>query len=140
MSEIANNQKNSNETNRNDSANTGSNTVTIEGKNIKVVPNGLNKLWSFKGNLEIPLAHVAGATVDPGFNMSGRRAFRNPGLATPGKRAGTFKFPDGDTEFWNIKQPEQPLVIQLRDEKYDRLVLGVHDPRQVADAINAVIE
>ncbi|WEV73052.1 hypothetical protein [Bifidobacterium sp. ESL0790] len=127
MSETQNNRK-------------GSNTVTIEGKTLKVVPNGLNKLWSFKGNLEIPLAHVAGATLDPGFNMSGRPAFRDPGLATSGKKAGTFKFPDGDIEFWNIAQPEQPLVIQLHDEKFDRLVLGVADPRQAADAINAAIE
>ncbi|WEV68695.1 hypothetical protein OZX73_05235 [Bifidobacterium sp. ESL0775] len=140
MSEIGNNQKNGNKMNRNDSGNTGSNTVTIEGTTMKVIPKGLNKLWSLKSNLKIPLAHVAGATVDPGFNMSGRRAFRDPGLATSDKKAGTFKFPDGDIEFWNITQPEQPLVIQLRDEKFDRLVLGVADPRQVADAINAAIE
>ncbi|MDF7665187.1 hypothetical protein [Bifidobacterium sp. ESL0745] len=140
MSETQNKQENDNDASRNDSRNTGSNTVTIEGRTLKVVPNGLNKLWSFKGNLEIPLSHVAGATLDPGFNMSGRRAFRNPGLATPGKKAGTFKFPDGDTEFWNIAQPEQPLVVQLHDEKFDRLVLGIADPRQVADAINAAIE
>lgn len=127
MSETQNNQK-------------GSNTVTIEGRTLKVIPSGLNKLWSLTGNLEIPLAHVAGATLDPGFNMSGRGAFRDPGLATSGKKTGTFKFPDGDIEFWNIAQPEQPLVIQLHDEKFDRLVLGVADPRQVADAINAAIE
>ncbi|WEV68132.1 hypothetical protein OZX72_03915 [Bifidobacterium sp. ESL0769] len=140
MSGMQNNQENGKNTSRNDSGNTGSNTVTIEGKTLKVVPNGLNKLWSLKGNLEIPLTHVAGATLDPGFNMSGRQAFRDPGLATPDKKAGTFKFPDGDVEFWNIAQPEQPLVIQLRDEKYNRLVLGVADPRQVADVINAAIE
>ncbi|WEV47450.1 hypothetical protein OZX62_04065 [Bifidobacterium sp. ESL0690] len=137
MSEMQNNQE---KTSHNDSGTTGSNTVTIEGKTLKVVPNGLNKLWSLKGNLEIPLAHVAGATLDPGFNMSGRRALRDPGLSIPGKNAGTFKFPDGDVEFWNIAQPEQPLVIQLRNEKFNRLVLGVADPRQVADVINAAIE
>lgn len=118
---------------------TASNTIEIAGTTLKITPNGLNKLWSFTGSMEIPLDHVAGATVDPGFTMSERKAIRTPGLSAPGKKVGTFKFPDGDVEFWSIAQPEQPLVIQLRDEKFDRLVLGVADPRQTTDAINEAI-
>lgn len=135
-------QQTMNETNgeiRPASDTTASNAIVIAGTTLKITPNGLNKLWSLTGSMEIPLDHVAGATVDPGFTMSARKAIRTPGLSLPGKKAGTFTFLDGDVEFWNIAQPEQPLVIQLRDEKFDRLVLGVADPRQTADAINEAI-
>lgn len=113
-----------------------SNTVTVDDTTLTVTVNGLDRLWSFTKGMKIPLAHVMGATVDPGMRLAKRGAIRTPGLSTPGKHAGTFKFEDGDTEFWNIQQPEQPLVIQLRNEKFDRLVLGVADPRGTADAIN----
>ena len=38
------------------------NTVTIVDNNLVVEPQGLDKLWSFKRRLEIPLASVRGAT------------------------------------------------------------------------------
>ncbi|MDF7640503.1 hypothetical protein PT279_02710 [Bifidobacterium sp. ESL0784] len=113
-----------------------SNTVTVDDTTLTVTVNGLDRLWSFTKGMKIPLTHVMGATVDPGMRLAKRGAIRTPGLSTPGKHAGTFKLEDGDTEFWNIQQPEQPLVIQLRGEKFDRLVLGVTDPRGTADAIN----
>ncbi|KFI46634.1 hypothetical protein GA0061078_0386 [Bifidobacterium bohemicum] len=116
-----------------------SNTVTLADETLHVTVNGLDKVWSFTSGLEIPLAHVMGATIDRGILDDLHGSFRSPGLATSGKKTGTFRLADGDVEFWNIKQPEQPLVIQLHDEKYDRLVLGVADPRAVTDAINAAI-
>ncbi|MDF7663491.1 hypothetical protein PT282_02220 [Bifidobacterium sp. ESL0763] len=116
-----------------------SNTVAIDGATLTVSVNGLDKLWSLTGGMRIPLTHVMGATVDPGMSLAKRKAVRAPGLSVPGKHAGTFRFKDGDTEFWNVAQPEQPLVIQLRDEKYSRLVLGVADPRGTADLINGAI-
>ncbi|WEV74432.1 hypothetical protein OZX74_02510 [Bifidobacterium sp. ESL0798] len=116
-----------------------SNTVTVDDTTLTVTVNGLDRLWSFTKGMKIPLAHVMGATVDPGMRLAKRGAIRTPGLSTPGKHAGTFKFEDGDTEFWNIQQPEQPLVIQLRNEKFDRLILGVADPRDTADAINNLL-
>ena len=41
-------------------------TISVQGQDLVVEMNGLDKLWSLKSKLTIPLAHVRGATVDPG--------------------------------------------------------------------------
>jgi hypothetical protein len=114
------------------------NTVTLTDSVLTVEPTGLDKLWSFTRRLEIPLAHVRGATFDPGANDE-PKGLRAPGLAVPGKWAGTFTR-DGDRSFWNVSAPGATIVIELADEHYARLVLTTADPRDTVDAINAAIQ
>jgi len=114
------------------------NTVTISGSSLIVEPKGLDKLWSFTRALEIPLSHVRGATFDPGANNE-PKGIRAPGVALPGKWAGTFHRA-GERAFWNVSTPGETIVIELTDEHYTRLVLTVHNPREVVDAINTAIQ
>jgi hypothetical protein len=114
------------------------NNVTITDSVLTVEPRGLDKLWSFTRRLEIPLAHVRGATFDPGANDE-PKGLRAPGLAVPGKWAGTFTR-DGDKAFWNVSAPGATIVIELTDEHYARLVLTTTDPRDTVDAINTAIQ
>lgn len=111
------------------------NTITITATDLIVEPRGLDKLWSFRRKLEIPLGHVRGATFDPGANNE-PKGIRAPGLAVAGKWAGTFNR-DGDKSFWNVSTPGETIVIELSDEHYDRLVLTVEQPRSVVDAVNS---
>jgi hypothetical protein len=37
--------------------------------------------------------------------------------------------------FWDVHDPQKTVVIQLRDERYARLVIEVEDPRATAAAI-----
>ena len=111
------------------------NTITISDSVLEVEPRGLDKLWSFTRKLVIPLAHVRGATFDPGANNE-PKGLRAPGLAIPGKWAGTFHR-DGDRAFWNVSTPGETVVIELTHERYTRLVLTVNSPRDIVDAVNA---
>lgn len=111
------------------------NIITVTATTLVVEPKGLDKLWSFTTKLEIPLSHVRGATFDPGANYE-PKGLRAPGLAIPGKWAGTFHR-DGDKSFWNVSAPGETIVVELTDEHYDRLVLTVDQPRSVVDAVNA---
>lgn len=113
------------------------NTVTVEGSTLVVEPKGLDKLWSFTRRLEIPLEHVRGATEDPGASTE-PKGIRAPGLAVPGKTSGTFHR-DGEKTFWNIRRQLRTIVIELRGEDYQRLVLTVEDPRAVVRKINDAI-
>ncbi len=110
------------------------NTVTVERDHLVVEPRGLDKIWSFTRRLEIPLTHVRGATVDPGANAE-PKGIRTPGLEIPGKAAGTFRR-RGERTFWNISRPRDTIVIELVDEKYQRLVLTVDGPRELVQRIN----
>ena len=68
------------------------------------------------------------------------QGFQNPGTAIPGiYYAGTF-YLGGDKTFFNIKRTSKPVVIQLHDEDYDRIVIGVENPRHLVDQINNSIK
>ena len=113
------------------------NRVAIVGRTLEVEPQGLDKMWSFKRKLVVPLEHVLGASEDPGI-LDDTKGLRAPGLHVPGKWAGTY-MEHGEKTYWNVTRPESPIVIQLKDEHYDRLVLGVKHPRELVDQINAAI-
>ncbi|MGL4941125.1 PH domain-containing protein [Bifidobacterium asteroides] len=113
------------------------NKVAIVGRTLEIEPQGLDKMWSFRGKLVVPLEHVLGASEDPGI-LDDAKGLRAPGLHVPGKWAGTF-IEQGEKTFWNVTRPESPIVIQLKGEHYDRLVLGVEHPRELVNRINAAI-
>ena len=102
--------------------------VNIDGDDLVVVIEGLDKLWALKSSLTIPLANVRGATADPGITAD-PKGIRAPGAHVPGViTAGTFHL-DGEKIFWDVKDPSKAVVIELADERYARLVLQVDDPR-----------
>ncbi|MFT8705495.1 hypothetical protein [Bifidobacterium aquikefiricola] len=111
------------------------NKVTIAGRMLQIEPQGLDRVWSFKTKLVIPIEHIVGATEDPGI-LDETKGLRAPGLHVPGKWAGVFS-KNGERTFWNVARPECPVVIQLRGEQYERLVLGVENSRDLVDRSNA---
>ena len=110
------------------------NVVTIQDDRLVVVPQGLDKLWSFRRRIDVPLGHVAGATFDPGANAE-PKGLRSPGAHWPGRTSGTYRG-DGEAAFWNVDRPGRTVVVELREERYARLVLSVEEPRAVVAEIN----
>jgi len=112
--------------------------VSISGDTLVVEIEGLNKLWALKSRLEIPLRNVRGATVDPGIGRE-PKGIRAPGAHVPGIiTAGTFHV-DGERIFWDVRDPAKAVVIELRDERYARLVVQVTDPRATTDLVERAI-
>ncbi|MBF6480530.1 hypothetical protein, partial [Nocardia cyriacigeorgica] len=96
------------------------------------------KLWALKSRLEIPLANVRGATVDPGV-VKESKGIRAPGTYLPGViTAGTF-YTGGERVFWDVRDASRAVVIELRDERYARLIIQVDDPRATVDLIDQAI-
>ncbi|WP_428933936.1 hypothetical protein [Streptomyces sp. ACT015] len=113
--------------------------VRIDGDDLVVEIEGMNKLWAFKSRLTVPLVNVRGATADPGI-AADPKGIRAPGARVPGViTAGTFHL-DGEKVFWDVRDPAKAVVVELADERYARLVLQVDDPRAtVALVENALI-
>ncbi len=112
--------------------------VTVTDDTLTVEVKGLDKLWAFKSRLEIPLANVRGATRDPGI-VHEPKGIRAPGTHIPGVIvAGTYHR-GGERVFWDVKNPDKAVVIELAGERYARLVVEVDDPRATVDLVRRVV-
>ena len=110
--------------------------VTLDDENLIVEMQGLDKLWALKSRLEIPLRNVRGATADPGI-VKEPKGFKGPGTQVHGViTAGTFHV-DGEKVFWDVRDAANAVVIELRDEKYSRLIVEVADPRATVALIES---
>ncbi|MGW1468312.1 hypothetical protein ACWCPT_28650 [Streptomyces sp. NPDC002308] len=114
--------------------------IDREGGLMTVEIQGFDKLWSLKSRLEIPLEHVRGATHDPGIAREGK-GIRVGGTYLPGViTAGRF-LRHGERLFWDVKNPEKAVVIELADaETYDRLIIEVENPRATVALIEQSID
>ena len=109
--------------------------VEVAGDQLTVQIEGMDKLWTLKSRLDIPLAHVTDAEADPEA-ARGWKGWRGPGAQIPGVIvAGTFHH-QGDRVFWDVHDPGKAVVIHLADE---RLVIGVDDPAATVTAIRRAL-
>ncbi|WP_412538412.1 hypothetical protein R8Z50_21470 [Longispora sp. K20-0274] len=112
--------------------------VSVSGDELLVEIEGMHKLWALKGRLRIPLAHVRGAVVDPARSRR-PRGLRLPGTYLPGiLAAGTYRSADGRA-FWDVRDPDRAVVIDLVEEDFTELVLQVADPHATARLITDAI-
>lgn len=112
--------------------------LEIRGQDLIVEVLGLDKLWSFKSSLTIPLAHIV--DVQPGADAHlGWDALRAPGTAIPWLFvAGTFYTGEGK-QFWDVAQKSRSIALTLRDESYRKLVIEVEDRDAAIELVRSAI-
>ena len=111
--------------------------IEIENGVMRVVVEGFDKVLALHSTLEVPLAHVRGASQEPDA-LRERWGPRLAGASIPGVvAAGTFY--DGNWWFLDVHHPELAVKIDLDHEHYRALVVEVEDPAGTAAAINAAI-
>lgn len=109
--------------------------LSIAGDKLILRVKGLDKLWSFKSRLEIPLEKVKGVRADPTVARGWWKGIRAPGTHIPGViTAGTF-YQDDKRIFWDVRDPEKTVVIDLEDERYDQLIIEVDDPEAAVSLV-----
>ncbi len=52
--------------------------------------------------------------------------------------AGTF-YQDGKRVFWDVHHPEKVVVIDLKDERYQQLIVEVADPEVSVEMVRSVL-
>jgi len=106
--------------------------VTIQGSRVVFVVRGIDKLWSFKGEIEIPLAHITGVEANPDQVRRWWHGFKLLGTDVPGMfAAGTFYY-HGELVFWDVHDPARTVIVSLEHERYKKLIVEVSD---VADTV-----
>jgi hypothetical protein len=113
--------------------------LSISGGNLVLHVRGADKLWAFKSSLEIPLAHIAQIRADPDIARGWWHGLRMPGTNVPGVlTAGTF-YHEGKRVFWDVHNPDNTVVIELKDERYNELIVEVADAEATVQVVKAVL-
>ena len=100
---------------------------------------GWDKLWSLKSRLEIPLDHITGVAADPNPAMGWLQGLKLAGANFPNLfRAGTF-FQEGGLIFWDVRSPENTIVVNLEHEHYKKLIIEVTNPAAAVRLIQKAI-
>jgi hypothetical protein len=114
--------------------------ITIKNNMLILEVEGLDKLWTLKSHLEIPLAHVTGVRADTKNIREWWRGVKMSGSRIPGViKAGTF-YQDGQRVFWDIHHPENGIVIELADDRYKELIIEVANPDKAIAQIQAATD
>lgn len=113
--------------------------LTVADGKLHLHVKGMDELWALKSTLEIPLTHVAGVHADPEIARGWYHGVRMPGTNVPGViTAGTF-YQHGNRVFWDVHHPEKTIVIDLRDERYQQLIVEVDDPSEAVERIRGAL-
>jgi hypothetical protein len=109
--------------------------IELNEAKLEVQVEGADRLWALRSHLSIPLEHVIGAERATDEAEKWLHGIRVGGTHVPGViSAGTFHS-HGEWVFWDVHHPENAIAIQLRDERFARLVIEVDDPDGAVGAI-----
>lgn len=93
----------------------------------------------FKSSLEIPLPHIAEIRADPAIAHGWWHGLKMPGTSIPGVlTAGTF-YEDGKRVLWDVHNPENTVVIGLKNERYNELIVEVADPKAAVELVKTAL-
>jgi hypothetical protein len=102
--------------------------VEVHEDQLVVNVRGIERAMSLLSSLRIPLEHVRGAEADPEIEHTLWRGWRLPGVHLPGVR------------FYDVHgHRDKTIVIHLKDENYDRLVVEVQEPAEIVAKINDAV-
>jgi len=112
--------------------------VIIKNNEFQVLIGALETIQALQGSFSLPLSSVRGATEDPNYIRAGI-GFRSPGTGFPGLIAeGTFrKIGEKTLSLW--RKDQEIVVVVLENAKWDRLVIGCEDAKELASQINNAI-
>ena len=102
--------------------------VEVHEDHLVVNIRGRERSMSLLSSLRIPLEHIQGAEADPEIEHTLWRGWRLPGVHVPGVR------------FYDVHgHRDKTIVIHLKDETYNRLVVEVEEPAEIVAKINDAI-
>lgn len=113
--------------------------LTINQNDLEITIDGFDKVWALKSHLTIPLEHILSVTYDPEIARAWWHGFRLPGTNIPGVLTAGSYYQHKEWAFWDVHDPEKTIVITLKDERYQKLVLEVADPQQTVTEITTVL-
>jgi len=103
--------------------------IKIENNHLIITMQGIRRYGALKKNLHIPLANIVGVFYDKAAwgnlpNPLQKRAGSN----IYGLYFGGYFSVRGDKLFYDLKKKEYAIVLELKNHKLKRAIIGVDDP------------
>lgn len=111
--------------------------IVNEGKLILGIP------WTgnyFVKPLEFPLENIAGVGVDLSLPRAWLRRLEFLAAAVPGVLRKGVYYEDANCVYWEVKDPDRTIVISLRNEPYEKLIVEVANPPQAIEIIEKALK
>lgn len=113
-------------------------------QSVLVYITGLDRMLTFRGSLEIPLANVVSVEHDPQDTQRELDAFWTetfmPGAVAPGKSlVGTFT-EHGDRIFWDVHHADRAVTLNLTNHRYAKVIVEVAHPEQTVQEIQEALQ
>jgi hypothetical protein len=100
---------------------------------------GMDRVWAFRGHVEIPLTHITDVEFDPEQVGKWWHGWKVIGTDVPGLfAAGTFYY-HGELVFWDVRHPDRAVTVSLNHERYKKLIVEVADPPDVVRRLRAAL-
>lgn len=97
---------------------------------------GWDRVWALRRGPDIPLAHVTGAHVEDRADAVATLRLRIAGSWIPKRLgAGLFMTKGAGRQLWCVHRAPRVLVVELEQERWQRLVIQVPDPEANAALI-----
>ncbi len=113
--------------------------ISIEDGTLVVDVLGSHQVFAFRGALRVPISHVRSARHDVEHADRWWHGLMVIGTDIPGVfAAGTFWSNDG-WRFWDVRNPENAITVELQDERLAEIIVEVEDPERVVAVINEAV-
>ena len=115
--------------------------VRVENNQLIITVQGARKLFSLKSEVAIGLDNVTGVKRGlewkelPGLLTSVRIGARIPGFYFGGRF-----YQEGNKAFYDVKKAENAVIIDIKDEDFDTVVIGVDDCEATVALIEQALE
>jgi hypothetical protein len=112
--------------------------IVIDRDVIRIELSRLERILTFHRSFGVPLSQITEVSTD--LLPPTWKEIRAPGTAIPGlTKAGTYYTSRGK-EFWMLKNNDNPIRIELNNNKLKRLILGVSDRGRQASIVKSLRE
>ena len=119
--------------------------VKIENGQLIINMSGMRKFFAMKSEVSVPLSSVESVTT--GLEWSDLPKILDKVIGTNSNelyyggtfRDGGFWNLDGDKVFFDLRRKEEAIVITLKDEEFNKLIIGCETPEETVSIIQQAL-
>jgi hypothetical protein len=113
--------------------------IAIHDEILDVYIQGIDKILTLTNHLEIPMEHVRFVQKGTASSEEWWYGLREPGVRLPQHvMAGTF-YQHGKRVFYDVRNPDRSIIIDLDDDQFDQLIVEVASPYTVITEVQEAL-